>query len=98
MRKHYADDIEMMKMSGEDLFSQIHLLIQLADYQEDQENFPLTKQDIEKLNAMIFNSLGQSAQNLEFGEEIMTKLLEAIPPLKKELVSYVEQLRDLISL
>ena len=100
--KHYADDIEMMKMTEEELFSQINLLIQLADYQEDNENcLPLTNNDFEKLNRMISHSLASSSRstdskNLEFGNEMMAKLLEAIPPLKKDLVSYVGQLKDLL--
>ena len=101
--KHYADDIEMMKTSEGELFDHINLLIQLADYQEDSNNCQaLTKEDLDKLNRMISHSLASSMGNdtnyLEFGNVMMTRLLEAIPPLKKDLVSYVGQLRDLLSI
>ena len=97
--KHYEEDVEMLRISSQELFPKIQLLIQLAEFQEDKETPELSKEDLLRLNQMISENVHCSEpENVEFGDQIMTQLLSKISPLKRELVDYVGQLKDLMSI
>lgn len=93
----YPDDIEMIEMGAEDMVNQILLLIRLADWQED--NGPsLSQEDFKRLSNILGRSDLLHQNNLEFGNEIMIQLLAKINPLKRDLVDYISQIRDLMSI
>lgn len=100
LKKHYESDVEMLRISNDELFQQIKLLIQLAEFQEDKESPELSKSDLSRLNKMIASKSDgkEEPENVEFGDQIMTLLLSKISPLKRELVDYVEQLKDLLAI
>jgi len=107
LSKYYKGDVESLRESHKELLEQINLVIQLADFQEEQHNPELTKSDLIRLNRMISaarNEENDSSQaeevsgHLEFGDQMMTHLLTRIAPLKRNLVEYVDQLKEIMSI
>ncbi len=103
LEKQFPDQVKSLQETSEMLFGQIKLLVQLADWQEDQNETVMSQKDIQSLYQMIDMkqeeiSTSNGTLNLEFGNEIMSALLQHISPLKKDLVSHVSQLKDLIAI
>lgn len=83
------------------MMKQILLIVELADWKEDCETGDLSEEGLRRLSRMLETEGGETKvgeKTIEFGNEGMEKLLENISPLKRELVDYISQLRELISL
>ncbi|KAJ3301487.1 hypothetical protein HDV03_000724 [Kappamyces sp. JEL0829] len=98
LAKHYEDDVSFLKADGEEMMSQIQLLMHLADFQEDASQSNLSQDELAQLSKMIQAPDQAPSETIQFGETVMKQLLDKISPLKRELVGYVSQLRDLMTI
>jgi hypothetical protein len=97
LQSQFPEDIEMIEMGSEDLIQQILLLIRLADWQE--ESGPsLSQEDFKRLSTILCRSDLLKENNLEFGNQVMIQLLARINPLKRDLIDYISQIRELMSI
>jgi hypothetical protein len=97
LSKHYSEDVELLKADGNEMKEQIQVLMTLADYSEnDPSNSNVSRQDVDRLMSMMGVS-EEGDVKLEFGEKAMKQLLFKISPLKRELIGYVAQLKDLLA-
>lgn len=98
----YKDDIVILKNEFNDVLCQITTLIHLADY-NDEVGSTLSGEDLEVLEVMLRGceiekvKVMLKEKNIMFGNEIMSYLLLLVPSLKKNLVTFVEQMRSLIN-
>ncbi|KAI8895468.1 hypothetical protein BC833DRAFT_601121 [Globomyces pollinis-pini] len=104
MNKQFKSNVTELSKVYQSTFDQINVLIHLADYKEDGTGPNLTESDLTLLYGMLQDCDDREIhemfkkKNVMFGNIIMNHLLERISPLKRELVDYVRQLRELMTL
>ncbi|KAJ3272886.1 hypothetical protein HDV01_005209 [Terramyces sp. JEL0728] len=99
VKVQYPDEVGEIRKEISDVFKQVDALKVLSDFKEDGTGPALTKDDMKVLSGMLegYSEINPS-DTLMFGEDILNILLDQVAPLKRVLVDYVKDLRNLITI